>query len=528
MSSSKRVVLTMQQRLDILEDLKTFSIASAAKKHKVHYTTIRRILERAPEILKFAEKDKKEKRRQKIRKPLYEELEQQLLIWYTERRATGNFVSDALFLEKAVELKEQIGTSTHFKASAGWLAKFKRRHGIRLVHVYGEQASADKNAANKFISYFRKFLNEQNIDLDNVYNMDDSKLLWKALPAKIFVGKNEMCASGQKMRNERITVRFCTNVTGMHKMMPLVINKYKNPRTLQNIELPIIFKNEPNAQTDPSLFVDWFENYFKKAVRTFQLQKGLHGKIVLLIDNCSNYIFPPTYTHDDYFQIIYLPPNTKALIQPMVQGIIEKTKRCFRHKLMQYVIRNENGIQDFDKKYTIKDCIKIINDAWNEITQNDIKNAWKKIIAPHQMEIEIAAEEEEKGDIISEMRQICTHFSEQNITIKDIVDYLSTCTAEENTYSKNDEETIEERSQDEHESMEIEINEHIKQERDKEHNEEGDEHEERFHEVEFTQEERKRIENAFECLEEFKNRYSLSTQFILKGLKLSILGNVQQ
>nr|XP_012146064.1 PREDICTED: jerky protein homolog-like [Megachile rotundata] len=183
----------------------------------------------------------------------------------------------------------------------------------------------------------------------------------------------------------------------------------------------------------------------------------------------------------------------------MDQGIIAKTKRCFRHKLMQYVFRNENGVKDFYTKYTIKDCIDIINTAWNEVTQNNIRNAWNKIIPQSQMETEAAVEEEEEEKMILQMQHTCTQFSEQNITIHDISDYLSICTAEESRYPKEADGADQGTSQDKDEITEM---------------------------IEEKGEERKRVEDAFSCLDEFKNRYSLPTQFIITGLKLEILGNI--
>lgn len=41
-----------------------------------------------------------------------------------------------------------------YKASSGWLRKFKRRHGIRELHIQGESLSADSSAADKFKESF--------------------------------------------------------------------------------------------------------------------------------------------------------------------------------------------------------------------------------------------------------------------------------------------------------------------------------------------------------------------------------------
>ena len=49
------------------------------------------------------------------------------------------------------------------------------------------------------------------------------------------------------------------------KLMPLVINKYENPRTLEHYKsnLPVTLKSQKNAWMTQTLFCDWFQNYFK-------------------------------------------------------------------------------------------------------------------------------------------------------------------------------------------------------------------------------------------------------------------------
>ncbi|CAK9820010.1 Tigger transposable element-derived protein 2 [Anthophora quadrimaculata] len=147
--------------------------------------------------------------------------------------------------------------------------------------------------------------------------MDESGLLWKAFPKKTL--GCEKSVSGYKMRKDRITIGLCSNVTGNNKMMPLVIYKYRNPRALKHSlhRLPVVFKNQKNAWINRELFIDWYENHFKPSVRRYQLRKGICGKAVLLVDNCTGHQVPEDMQDKDNFQIVYLPPNTTSLIQPM-------------------------------------------------------------------------------------------------------------------------------------------------------------------------------------------------------------------
>ncbi|XP_033334442.1 jerky protein homolog-like [Megalopta genalis] len=375
----KYTLLNMQQRLDVLKDFRETRLSSKqiGMKYGVGIKTVRHILNNATKINEFADKSKRELKRQRIIEPVYNEVDKQLLAWYVQRRTLGDRITDNLMLQKATEIKENLPSCSRFKVSRGWLIKFKRRHGIRLVKMYEEKGNADQDGADAFVINFKKIIEEENVNLENVYNMDESGLVWKALPTKT----EEQNLSGHKAKKDRITIGLCANALGTHKIMPIVIYKYKNPRALKHeVSLPVFFKSQTNAWMDKTLFLDWFENHFKPSVKRYQEEKQISGKVILLLDNCEAH--KVSLQQDEDFKIIYLPPNTASILQPMNQGIIEKTKRVFRQKLLQRVLTYDGGINEFYADYTIKNCIDILSESWSEITQSDIKNASNKIINP--------------------------------------------------------------------------------------------------------------------------------------------------
>nr|XP_012151889.1 PREDICTED: tigger transposable element-derived protein 7-like [Megachile rotundata] len=76
--------------------------------------------------------------------------------------------------------------------------------------------------------------------------------------------------------------------------------------------LPVIYKFQKNAWMTRELFADWYDNHFKPSVRNFQLENGILGKTILLLDNCSGHKMPENYSEDENFVIMYLPPNTTS------------------------------------------------------------------------------------------------------------------------------------------------------------------------------------------------------------------------
>lgn len=104
----------MEQRLKVLQDLKTFPIA-VTKKYNENGSTICKVRQNVVKMVDFASKPKVHKERQRMEKPIYEELEYRLLMWFRKERATEDFIPDALLLVRAAELRDALGLCSNVK-----------------------------------------------------------------------------------------------------------------------------------------------------------------------------------------------------------------------------------------------------------------------------------------------------------------------------------------------------------------------------------------------------------------------------
>jgi len=133
----------------------------------------------------------------------------------------------------------------NFNASDGWLSKFKKRYNLREYKRRGEAASAPIDDLPQFRDELRRIT--ENYQPENIYNCDETALYWQLLPSKsISTGSS----SGIKRSKQRITILLTVNATGSHKLTPLVINKWQNPRSLKNIDkksLPVYYFWNKNA-----------------------------------------------------------------------------------------------------------------------------------------------------------------------------------------------------------------------------------------------------------------------------------------
>ena len=176
-------------------------------------------------------------------------------------------------MAKALSFASQInGEGNTFKASQGWLNKFKNHYGIRQLDVAGEKLSADTTAIESFRSALKVKVEELGLTREQIYNADESGLLWRGLPDKTLAHKDEKSAPGHKKAKERMYryVIFAVNVTGIHKLHSLIIGKSQKPRCFNPINmsnLPAHYTSQNKYWMTAEIFKDWFFNDFVPQVR---------------------------------------------------------------------------------------------------------------------------------------------------------------------------------------------------------------------------------------------------------------------
>lgn len=424
----KRIVLTLQQRLEIVQKLQYgVSVNQLAIDYGISSSTVRRIKSNALELRQRLEIPGAATRK-KMRKPLMEELDARLYEWYLERRALGDYISDSILQAKAKKLNEAYGDTSKFTASKGWIWRFKNRYGIGLYDPRDERVEPDADAAEYFAQAFLRHLEEQNIKLQNIYNIDESTVMWKSLPQRILVRAGRKRGFANKVKNYRITIGLCTNATGTHKLPPLFVCRYERPRALKHCRdsLPVTFKSQEMARVDWNVFAEWLESDFKPAVRKRQQETGSYGKVLLLLDNCAAHVVSPELEREDEdFQFIYLPVNTPSILQPMNQGIMTKVKRSFRNRVLKRILDFPFGVAEFYADYDIKDCVDFVNAAWTDVTSVNIRSSWKRLLG------DVAMEKEEKlSDDMSDITAItetAVKVAGEGVTQDEVVEWISAC-----------------------------------------------------------------------------------------------------
>ena len=152
--------------------------------------------------------------------------------------------------------------------------------------------------------------------------MDETGLFYRLEPDRTLATK---WLSGRKKNKERLSVALCANANGSHKLPPLIIGKYANPRCFKNINirnLPMMYRNNTKAWMLTTLFQDWLRDF------DYQVgQKHRGQRVLLFLDNCTSHKLEGLdLVHVD---VHFLPPNTTSKIQPMDFGIIISFKKYY-------------------------------------------------------------------------------------------------------------------------------------------------------------------------------------------------------
>lgn len=419
----QRKMLTIPQKVQVLDMLKEGkSLAEVGRHYEINESSVRTIKkqERAIRSTAALSFSKTQKRVVTQTNKAVVKMETQLAMWIADLRKRNVGLDTNTIRTKAKNLYDNIaaelgvtedagqdeggdddddgeassssGPSTSsssqqkkgFVASKGWFEKFQKRHGIRSVNIYGESASADNAAADKYVrETFQNIIEEGRYKPEQVFNMDETGLFWKRMPSRTFIMKDEARAPGFKAQKDRITLIMCGNAAG-HLIKPGLIYKAKNPRALKNKNknvLPVYWMHNKKAWITKVLTLDWFTLCFIPQVKIYLAEKGLPFKVLLLMDNAGGHATDLTY---DGVQIEFLPANTTSLIQPMDQGVIRAFKALYTRNALQHLVEAMDtdplfSLKSYWRQYTIASCLTTIQRALEEMKSQTVQASWKKL-----------------------------------------------------------------------------------------------------------------------------------------------------
>ena len=170
-----------------------------------------------------------------------------------------------------------------FQASERWSRKMANDNGWGSIILYGEAGKVDTASVANRMDELHAVITTYKPK--NVYNMDETGLMYKCLPNCSYIKTSELkTAHGNSMmmNNKNCTTLYVTTNAGGSDFVPFsMIGKSKNPNCFQSYEKKLIYYSQNNAWSDTRVFNLWWRGFL------VHIRRKTNEPVLLILDNCG-------------------------------------------------------------------------------------------------------------------------------------------------------------------------------------------------------------------------------------------------
>ena len=226
-SAKRRNDLSLKMKYEVIKSYErepTIGSRKLAETFKCGRTQIQTIVKNKETIKAMYESnasDKLSQYRKRTRNSEYADINEALYKWYQLATSRNIFPDGKILMEKATDIANKLGVDT-FKASNGWLTRWKQRHNIKQRTVSGESGDVSSETVESWLERVPSIV--EGYEARDIWNTDETGCFWRALPDKGLGTAKQECKGGKKSKH-RITVTFFVNALGESESPPVVIWK---------------------------------------------------------------------------------------------------------------------------------------------------------------------------------------------------------------------------------------------------------------------------------------------------------------
>ncbi|OAD04157.1 Homeodomain-like DNA binding domain-containing transcription factor [Mucor lusitanicus CBS 277.49] len=297
-------------------------------------------------------------------------LESQVLKFIRNMEHNNIAISPGAITEHAIELSKSnetlLGGKQMPEFSKGWVQRLMERHNLQKRTMCGKAGSVRVNneGIQAQLTKIREAIKEY--QLKDIYNMDESGLLYRNAPNRTISGNK---ISGVKMDKTRLTVGFFCNADGSDKYELIIIGK----ACKYGHQLVFEYYFNKKAWMTREMFVDVMYRFNSEMIKRKK-------KVLMLLDNAKVHEVDREFSN---VKLMFLPPNTTSHCQPLDQGIIANFKANYRqlqyrHAGQQYRAKIKDADQDSNVVIRF-DEVKELYGVNQVEAMNWIKVAWNKV-----------------------------------------------------------------------------------------------------------------------------------------------------
>ena len=171
---------------------KGLSKKAIAKKFNVPKNTLTYWIKNKHDIIQKYETGQLGAKRQKLSVGKHDSIHKAVYKWFMNARERNVPIGGYIIREKALNFAKELNI-TNFKASDGWLGRWKNRYNVVFRAITGvERSCTEEMTASWAQTHLSTILSRY--DLRDIYNADEFGLFYQQLPTKSFHLKGERCA----------------------------------------------------------------------------------------------------------------------------------------------------------------------------------------------------------------------------------------------------------------------------------------------------------------------------------------------
>ena len=354
----KRYGITLEVKVEIINRVNSGEKRiDVANDYGINSSTVKSILKKSDVYLKCWKNGEFRQESKRLRGALREDLDDVIHYWYTQVKGDDFPVSRALLCSKAMVFAKKLGYHD-FKASNGWLSRFKKRRGISLANPPKELASETQNSLTPGLSNFLW-------DSCNIFTVQETALLYKALPTHPIC--QDKCDKNANSA-QRFSLLLCTNMSATEKLPLLVVGNIprKNFKILVK-NSPVQYIQHGNSWLTKESVFSWlldFDNWL--------LEQG--RKISLLLSKSSG---------------LWSLPNislTSITFQTVPLGFGDTILGSFKLNYRQSLLSEYNKCKarlnqphgQHEPRFSLDCYVNLMSRAWQEVSESDVRSCFQR------------------------------------------------------------------------------------------------------------------------------------------------------
>ncbi|XP_044586379.1 jerky protein homolog-like [Cotesia glomerata] len=462
----KNISVDLQVKLKAINDYRNgVTTTDISKKLGVHKSTILLWVKKENVIKEWSDgcQNHIPESRKRLRKPVYDEVDKAMWLWYQERLRTGAPISGPLIKEQALKFAKLLDDDTEFNASQGWLARWKKRNGI-ISFTHDDNKPLDKEKEkdkdkdangdsemeveedSRFS--FDEIVAKEKLTPDQIFTYGETSLAYREIPSALLSSKHKADVEQFKGLKEQVTMMACSNSSGRFKLPLVIVGKAAIPNSVKSLTyLPVKYKCKKKIWMNHNSFEEWFYEEFVPVVSKFLTKQKLPEKAILFMDSSMTYT---QILRRGDIRVEFFPSQVANIMSPMNQEFFKSVKMLYRLRLLSFILDNFNtGLTVIESlsKITVQNVIFWATNAWIYTPVYKIVNAWKQlwpeIVAKMETPLGNIEDADQSIKLQAEdlINQICdllkNYYNFREIDIQEVNEWVCFSSVSEDTFNED-------------------------------------------------------------------------------------------